>query len=107
MGAQCLEWAVAEPAAVAEPLVVDPVDGLLLPLQCERPQAGPPEVAHRTVRLRDLPHLVPRQSGGLVEAGGIGEQRPDLLHRAVELPYPSSVFDRVHSLWGYREKRYS
>ena len=88
LGAQHLHRSAREIAGVLEPLLADPVDRLLLPLDVERPHPGGAEIMHRAVGLRDLGDLVLGQLGGFVEARSVGQQRPHRLRRMLELPLP-------------------
>jgi hypothetical protein len=89
-GAEALEGTLAELAAVLEPFAAHPVDRLFLPHQLEGTLAGPGHVKHRSVRPRGFLDIVERQVGRLVESGGVGQQRPNPLGRAVEVPVPGA-----------------
>jgi len=88
------ERAAGEAALVPEPPVGHPFDRDLLPGQVQRPRLGLGEEAHGTVRLLLLTDLVFGQAGRLVEAAGIGEQRPDHLGRVIELPHHGVALHR-------------
>ena len=90
LGTEPLQRPRAKGAAMLEPALGDPVDRNLLPEERDRPLAGARRVAHRAVGPRRLLDRVQRQFGSLVEAGRVGEQRPDLGRRAVEAPMPAA-----------------
>src|SRR5262249_33261176 len=93
-----LHGPVPKPPPRLDPLGMDPVHGLLLPFQRERPALEPPEIEDRAVGLRDLLDLVLGQCRRLVEARGVGQQRPDVLRRPIEMPDPGATPYASHPL---------
>ena len=90
MGAQRGQRATAKFAAMLEPMVGHPIDRLFFPDQIEGALAGARHVEHRAVRSGRFLDVVERQACGLVEAGRVGQQRPDPLARVVEPPVPGT-----------------
>ena len=99
------ERAVDELADVAEALLADPIDQPLAPPDGEGAKIEGAEVMHRAVGLGDLGDAVAGEIGGLVEARGVGEDRPHRGGRLVEPPHPGPAYRLARHLTSFADRR--
>jgi hypothetical protein len=88
---EAAERPLGERAGLAEMPALDPFVGLLFPFQGEARSLALAAAQHRAVGLRRFLQHIGRQAHRLVEAVGVGEDRPQFARRQVEGPCPGGA----------------